>query len=203
VDSRGRGLLAGVSPGLGTTAPCRGVRPVVSNRHAGLVAAIRRCLEGAAHQRCRVHFARNLLAVVPKGHQEMVAAAFRTIFAQVSAEEIAGQWDHVQAMLEPRFPKAARLMDSAKTEALAFAIFPRAHLAPAVVDEHARASQHGAETPLSGRGHLPERRGRHPPRRHGHRRESRLQFPPPGGTFAPVTTTPLAALGCTWALIPP
>jgi len=98
-----------------------GVRLVVSDQHAGLVAAIRRCLQGAAHQRCRVHFARNLLALVPKGHQEMVAAAFRTIFAQVSAEEMAGQWDHVQAMLAPRFPKAAALMERAKAEVLAFA----------------------------------------------------------------------------------
>jgi transposase-like protein len=29
-----------------------------------------------------VHFARNLLATVPKASTEMVAAAFRTVFAQ-------------------------------------------------------------------------------------------------------------------------
>jgi transposase-like protein len=34
-----------------------GVRLVISDQHAGLVAALRRCLQGAAHQRCRVHFA--------------------------------------------------------------------------------------------------------------------------------------------------
>ena len=39
-----------------------GVRLVISDQHAGLVAALRRCFQGAAHQRCRVHFARNLLA---------------------------------------------------------------------------------------------------------------------------------------------
>jgi len=104
-----------------------GVRLVISDQHAGLVAAIRRCFQGAAHQRCRVHFARNLLATVPKGHQEMVAAAFRTIFAQVSPAEIAAQWDHVQTMLAERFDKAARLMEGAKTEVLAFSAFPRAH----------------------------------------------------------------------------
>jgi putative transposase len=74
-----------------------GVQLVISDQHAGLVAAIGRCFQGAAHQRCRVHFARNLLATVPKGNQERVAAAFRTIFAQASAEEMAEQWDHVQA----------------------------------------------------------------------------------------------------------
>ena len=104
-----------------------GVRLVISDQHAGLVAAIKRCLQGASHQRCRVHFARNLLACVPKGHQEMVAAAFRTIFAQVNPDEIAAQWDHVRAMLTERFEKAARLMDGAKDEVLAFVDFPRAH----------------------------------------------------------------------------
>jgi transposase-like protein len=59
-----------------------GVRLVVSDQHAGLVAALRRAFQGVAHQRCRVHFARNLLALVPKTHTDMVFAVFRTIFAQ-------------------------------------------------------------------------------------------------------------------------
>jgi transposase-like protein len=58
-----------------------GVRLVISDQHAGLVAALRRSFQGAAHQRCRVHFARNLLAHVPKTHTDMVAAVFRTVFA--------------------------------------------------------------------------------------------------------------------------
>ena len=41
-----------------------GVRLVISDQHAGLVAALRRSFQGASHQRCRVHFARNLLALV-------------------------------------------------------------------------------------------------------------------------------------------
>jgi putative transposase len=39
-------------------------------------------MAGVAWQRCRVHFMRNVLARVPKGQGEMVAAAIRTIFAQ-------------------------------------------------------------------------------------------------------------------------
>lgn len=84
-----------------------GVRLVISDQHAGLVAAIARCFQGAAHQRCRVHFARNLLACVPKGNQEMVAAAFRTIFAQATGQEMALQWDHVRQTFGGRFEKAA------------------------------------------------------------------------------------------------
>ena len=104
-----------------------GVKLVISDQHAGLVAGIKRCFEGAAHQRYRVHFARNLLATVPEGNQEMVAAAFRTIFAQASTEEMAAQWDHVRDTFAERFDKAAALMDAAKDEVLAFSAFPRAH----------------------------------------------------------------------------
>jgi putative transposase len=104
-----------------------GVRLVISDQHAGLVAALRRVLQGAGHQRCRVHFARNLLALVPKSHQDMVAAVFRTIFAQPDPDTVASTWDHVRDQLGDRFPKIAVLMDDAKTEVLAFTSFPRAH----------------------------------------------------------------------------
>ncbi|MDA9913169.1 IS256 family transposase, partial [Candidatus Nanopelagicales bacterium] len=56
------------------------VKLVISDQHSGLVAALRRTMQGVAHQRCRVHFARNLLAHVPKNQADYVAAAFRTVF---------------------------------------------------------------------------------------------------------------------------
>ena len=104
-----------------------GVRLVISDQHAGLVAALKRSFQGSAHQRCRVHFARNLLALVPKSHQDMVAAVFRTIFAQPDPDTVAATWDQVRDQLDSRFPKIATLMDSAKTEVLAFTGFPRSH----------------------------------------------------------------------------
>jgi putative transposase len=104
-----------------------GMRLVISDQHAGLVAALRRSFQGAAHQRCRVHFARNLLALVPKSHTDMVAAVFRTIFAQPDAQTVAATWDEVRDQLAARFPKIGPLMDEAKSEVLAFTGFPRAH----------------------------------------------------------------------------
>ncbi len=104
-----------------------GVRLVISDQHAGLVAALRRIFQGSAHQRCRVHFARNLLALVPKSHQDMVAAVFRTIFAQPDPDTVSATWDQVRDQLGDRFPKIATLMDDAKAEVLAFTGFPRAH----------------------------------------------------------------------------
>jgi putative transposase len=104
-----------------------GVKLVISDQHAGLVAALKRSFQGTAHQRCRVHFARNLLALVPKSHTDMVAAVFRTIFAQPDAATVAATWDEVRDQLAKSFPKIGPLMDEAKAEVLAFTAFPRAH----------------------------------------------------------------------------
>jgi putative transposase len=104
-----------------------GVRLVISDQHAGLVAALRRVFQGSSHQRCRVHFARNLLALVPKTHQDMVAAVFRTIFAQPDPDTVSTTWDQVRDQLADRFPKIGPLMDDAKAEVLAFTGFPRSH----------------------------------------------------------------------------
>jgi putative transposase len=104
-----------------------GVKLVISDQHAGLVKALKRSFQGAGHQRCRVHFARNLLAHVPRSHADMVAAVFRTIFAQPDAQAVNQTWDEVRDQLAPRFPKIGPLMDDTKCEVLAFTAFPRAH----------------------------------------------------------------------------
>ena len=104
-----------------------GVRLVISDAHAGLKASIRKCFAGSSWQRCRVHYARNLLATVPKSHVEFVAAAFRSIFALSDRTEIAARWDEVAVTLAERFPKAADSMAGARTDVLAFATFPRSH----------------------------------------------------------------------------
>ncbi|MFX0538367.1 IS256 family transposase [Ornithinimicrobium sp. Y1847] len=104
-----------------------GVQLVISDQHAGLVAALTRVFQGSSHQRCRVHFIRNVLAHVPKAETEMVAAVFRTIFAQPDLASMARQWDKVRDDLATRYPKTGPLMDAAKSEVLAFAAFPREH----------------------------------------------------------------------------
>jgi putative transposase len=104
-----------------------GVRLVISDAHEGLRAAIGAVLLGAAWQRCRVHFLRNVLARIPKGSAEMVLAAIRTIFAQPDAAAVAEQLDEIVARLEPRFPVAAAMLAEAKTDVTAFTGFPVSH----------------------------------------------------------------------------
>ena len=104
-----------------------GVRLVISDAHAGLRRAIRRHFQGASWQRCRVHFARNLLGLIPKAHTEMVAAAFRSVFALTDPADVKARWDEVADGLDDKFPKAAELMRSAGADVLAFCAFPQAH----------------------------------------------------------------------------
>ena len=104
-----------------------GVRLVISDAHAGLKASIAKCFAGSSWQRCRVHYARNLLATVPKSHTEFVAAAFRSVFALTDPGEVHARFDEVADTLAERFPKAAESMRAARTDVLAFTAFPRAH----------------------------------------------------------------------------
>ena len=104
-----------------------GVQLVVSDAHAGLKQAIGTVFIGAAWQRCRVHFMRNVFAVVPKGNAEMVAAAIRTIFAQPDAASVREQFDEIATKLERMLPKVAAMMRDAKDDLLAFTGFPQAH----------------------------------------------------------------------------
>lgn len=104
-----------------------GVRLVSSDAHPGLVDAIAATLSGAAWQRCRTHFMRNLLTRVPKSAQGFVATMVRTIFAQPDAQTVHEQHARIVATLEDRFPEAAALLDQAGPDLLAFTGFPKEH----------------------------------------------------------------------------
>ncbi|NPV60893.1 MAG: IS256 family transposase [Actinobacteria bacterium] len=104
-----------------------GVRLVVSDAHSGLVDAVASCLPGAVWQRCRTHFARNLLCKVPKASQDLVATALRSIFAQPDAKSVYRQHAAVVEQLYAHFPEAAEMLDGARADILAFAACPKAH----------------------------------------------------------------------------
>ncbi len=100
-----------------------GVRLVISDAHAGLVAAIREPLLGAAWQRCRVHFTRNALALVPR----VPGASSR----RPSGASSSSPTRHPPAPSAPggrrpaaRFPAVAELLDEAEADLLAHFTFP-------------------------------------------------------------------------------
>jgi len=104
-----------------------GVQLVISDAHTGLKAAIAAVLIGSGWQRCRVHFLRNVLAQVPKGNAEMVAAAIRTIFAQPDAGHVREQLDVIAGMLGRQLPKVEVMLREAAEDLLAFTAFPVSH----------------------------------------------------------------------------
>ncbi len=81
-----------------------GVQLVTSDAHAGLKRALTTVLQGVSWQRCRVHFVRNALALVPKSAQQLAAATIRTVFAQPDAASAREQWRRVADNFRERFP---------------------------------------------------------------------------------------------------
>ena len=104
-----------------------GVRLVISDAHEGLKQAITTVLAGSTWQRCRVHFMRNLLATVPQGAREAIAAMVRTIIAHPDHASALTQLRKVADGLRPRFPRAATLLEDAAEDILAYRHVPVEH----------------------------------------------------------------------------
>ena len=104
-----------------------GVHLVISDAHAGLKGAVAQQFVGAAWQRCRVHFMRNLHGAVSAKNAPAVTAAVKTIFAHTDPADVAEQRDQVTDTFAASFPKATAMMREAKTDVLAFTAFPQAH----------------------------------------------------------------------------
>jgi putative transposase len=103
------------------------VKLVTSDSHRGLKSAVEAVLQGASWQRCRVHFMRNALSLVPKAAQQMVGATIRTVFAQPDAQSAREQWRRVSEGFRPRFSRLAELMEEAEEDLLSYAAFPGEH----------------------------------------------------------------------------
>ena len=104
----------------------RGTKLVISDAHEGLKAAIRRVM-GSTWQRCRVHWMRNAQSYVPKGQQNMVAAALRQAFIHPDRPSASQALRHVADQLRSKWPKLAGFIDESETDVLAHMDFPAQH----------------------------------------------------------------------------
>jgi len=102
-----------------------GVKLVTSDAHAGLVAAIGATLPGASWQRCRTHYAANLMSVTPKSSWPWVRALLHSVYDQPDRAAVAAQYDRVLEALRDKLPAVADHLDQARPDVLAFTAFPR------------------------------------------------------------------------------
>ena len=102
-----------------------GVKLVTSDAHRGLVQAIGATLPGAAWQRCRTHYAANLMSTTPKSQWGWVKAMLHSVYDQPDADAVHAQFDRVVDALGEKLPAVAEHLDSARADILAFTAFPK------------------------------------------------------------------------------
>jgi putative transposase len=102
-----------------------GVKLVTSDAHAGLVEAIAANLPGAAWQRCRTHYAANLISVCPKSAWGGVKAMLHSVYDQPDAKAVHAQYDKMLDALTSTLPAVHEHLDAARADVLAFTAFPK------------------------------------------------------------------------------
>lgn len=106
-----------------------GVRLVTSDAHDGLRRAVEETFQGAAWQRCVVHLMRDC-ARAASGSRRLsrrVARIVAPVFRLKEAGAVRAAYHLAIEMLEECCPEAARILEEAEPDALAYLDFPRSH----------------------------------------------------------------------------
>jgi putative transposase len=102
-----------------------GVRLVTSDAHAGLVEAVAANLAGATWQRCRTHYAANLMGVTPKSMWPAVKAMLHSVYDQPDRPAVHAQFDRLLDYVDNKLPAVHEHLDAARADILAFTDFPK------------------------------------------------------------------------------
>ena len=92
-----------------------GVSLVTSDAHRGLVEAIGATLPGASWQRCRTHYAANLMSATPKSAWGWVKALLHSVYDQPDTDAVQAQFDRILDALADKLPAVAHHLESAPT----------------------------------------------------------------------------------------
>src|SRR4051794_32027500 len=103
-----------------------GVALVTSDAHTGLVEAIGATLPGAQWQRCRTHYAANLMSVTPKNAWTWVKGGLHSVYDQPDADAVHAQFERLLDAIGDKLPAVAEHLDAARADILAFTAFPKA-----------------------------------------------------------------------------
>jgi putative transposase len=102
-----------------------GVALVTSDAHRGLVEAIGATLPGASWQRCRTHYAANLMSATPKASWPWVKTLLHSVYDQPDAASVHDQYDRLINAIAAKLPAVAAHLDAARADVLAFTSFPK------------------------------------------------------------------------------
>jgi hypothetical protein len=91
-----------------------GVALVTSDAHTGLVEAIGATAPGASWQRCRTHYAANLMSATPKSSWPWVKALLHSVYDQLNAESVHAQFDRIIDALTDKLPTVAEHLQAAR-----------------------------------------------------------------------------------------
>jgi putative transposase len=106
-----------------------GVRLVVSDAHGGIRAALARHFQGAAWQRCQVHFKRELCAKVSHKRSRELMRDVLAVFAPAERAECLRRGEEAAAQWEPAYPAVARALREGLGDCLTVLGFPGQHRA--------------------------------------------------------------------------
>src|SRR4051812_38755534 len=102
-----------------------GVRLVTSDAHAGLREAIAANLAGASWQRCRTHYAANLMSICPKSMWPAVKAMLHSVYDPPDARGVSAQFARLRDSAAEKLPAVAEHLSAAREDILAFTTFPK------------------------------------------------------------------------------
>ena len=121
----------------------RGVQLVTSDDHRGLVAAIQRHFQGAAWQRCYVHFLRNAGGKVAQKHRNALTHDLKAVYAAPDAAWALDLARDVVARWNASHPALARWIEDGIESTLAHFAFPQGAPQENQVNERPGAVQPG------------------------------------------------------------
>jgi hypothetical protein len=123
---------AGVDPALiGELATCRYLEtatnvlligpPGTGKTHLAIGAT----LPGATWQRCRTHYAANLMSTCPKSSWPWVKTMLHSVYDQPDTDAVNAQFDRLLDAVADKLPAVADHLEAARADVLAFTSFPK------------------------------------------------------------------------------
>ena len=142
-----------------------GVALVTSDAHRGLTEAIGATLPGASWQRCRTHYAANLMSATPKASWPWVKTLLHSVYDQPDAASVHAQYDRLVDAVTGQAPGRRRAPGRRPRRRARLHQLPEGAVAADLVQQPAGTAEPGDPPPHRRRRHLPRPQLPHPPRR--------------------------------------